>query len=330
MTSRAGRRRRRWPNCSACRGTPTIPAGRRSTRWPRWPNRSAASSPWPPRRAARRTCRGCTWIYRGAVHRRLHRIGAGGQGLGRRPHHRPEDQNHAGVHPRRGRGLLPAASGRIQGGAVLRRHPRAHPRAGPARRGLRHRLRVRAPEQAVRRRRERVAVRGAAARRHRLAGLVRHRCPTGWLRWPHSTTAPSGGDVHRETHHLERRAAPPPGRRPRHRRAPAAHRLHLASEEARSVAQARERALATAEDALGRIRNGLGGRHYKTKKQVDDRVAKIISAHRRADHRHHRRRHQGKPTIAWHRNPEALTRASTLDGALCPGHQPARPTRGAP
>ncbi|MET0995439.1 MAG: IS1634 family transposase [Mycobacterium sp.] len=98
-----------------------------------------------------------------------------------------------------------------------------------------------------------------------------------------------------------------------------AHRLRIAyiwsSEEARSVAQARERALATAEDALGRIRNGLGGRHYKTKKQVDDRVAKIISARiaelitvtTGVDD-------QGKPTIAWHRNPEALTRASTLDG----------------
>ncbi len=44
-------------DCSTMTGS----AGR-STRWRRWPNRSAASSPWPPRRAARRTCRGCTWI----------------------------------------------------------------------------------------------------------------------------------------------------------------------------------------------------------------------------------------------------------------------------
>jgi Domain of unknown function (DUF4277)/Transposase DDE domain len=97
------------------------------------------------------------------------------------------------------------------------------------------------------------------------------------------------------------------------------HRLRIAyiwsSEEASSVADARERALATAEDALTRIRNGLGGRYYKTKKQVDDRVAKIIG-HRIAelitvttgldDH--------DKPTIAWHRNPDAITSASTLDG----------------
>jgi Domain of unknown function (DUF4277)/Transposase DDE domain len=99
----------------------------------------------------------------------------------------------------------------------------------------------------------------------------------------------------------------------------ATHRLRIAyiwsSEEAASVADARHRALSSAEDALGRIRNGLGGRHYKTKKQVDDRVAKIIG-HRIAelitvttgiDGR-------GKPTIAWHRNPEAVTAAAALDG----------------
>src|SRR6266487_2261592 len=48
------------------------------------------------------------------------------------------------------------------------------------------------------------------------------------------------------------------------------------SEEAASVAAARERALAKAEAALTRIRNGLGGRYYKTKKQVDARVAQIL------------------------------------------------------
>ena len=97
------------------------------------------------------------------------------------------------------------------------------------------------------------------------------------------------------------------------------HRLRIAyiwsSEEAASVAEARERALSSAEDALNRIRNGLGGRHYKTQKQVDDRVATIIG-HRiaalitittavAAD---------GKPTIAWRRNPHAITSASALDG----------------
>jgi transposase len=99
----------------------------------------------------------------------------------------------------------------------------------------------------------------------------------------------------------------------------ATHRLRIAyiwsSEEATSVADARQRTLSSAEDALGRIRNGLGRRHYKTKKQVDDRVATIIG-HRigelitvttGVDN-------QGKPTIAWRRNPDAITNASALDG----------------
>ena len=99
----------------------------------------------------------------------------------------------------------------------------------------------------------------------------------------------------------------------------ATHRLRIAyiwsSEEATSIAEARERALSSAEDALARIRNGLGGRYYKTKKQVDERVTKIIghpiaeliTVTTGLDD-------PGKPTIAWHRNPDAITRASTLDG----------------
>ena len=198
---------------------------------------------------------------------------------------------------------------------MLHRHAGAHPRAGPARRGLCHRLRVRAPEQAVRRRRRRAAVRGAAARRHRLGALVcRPTCPTGWPPWPCSPR--HAAYRRRQRTALPRRAARPDiadddtG---------ATHRLRIAyiwsSEEAASVADARQRALATAEDALTRIRNGLGGRYYKTKKQVDDRVAQISSdPHRRPDHRHHRHRRPGKPTIAWHRNPDALTAAARLDG----------------
>ncbi|MGH8896789.1 MAG: hypothetical protein ACRDZ4_07140 [Egibacteraceae bacterium] len=51
------------------------------------------------------------------------------------------------------------------------------------------------------------------------------------------------------------------------------------SEEAASVADARQRALVKAETSLGEVRNGLGGRYYKTKKQVDDRVARILGKH---------------------------------------------------
>jgi Domain of unknown function (DUF4277)/Transposase DDE domain len=99
----------------------------------------------------------------------------------------------------------------------------------------------------------------------------------------------------------------------------ATHHLRIAyiwsSEEAASVTAGRERALTKAEHALTRIRNGLGGRYYKTKKQVDDRVATILGARiaelitvttgLAAS---------GKPTIAWHRNHKAITAASALDG----------------
>lgn len=48
------------------------------------------------------------------------------------------------------------------------------------------------------------------------------------------------------------------------------------SEEATQVADARERALQKAEDALTRMRNGLGGRYYKTREQIERRIGQII------------------------------------------------------
>ncbi|MBP2320088.1 transposase [Kibdelosporangium banguiense] len=97
------------------------------------------------------------------------------------------------------------------------------------------------------------------------------------------------------------------------------HRLRVAyihsSEEAASVTEARERTLTHAETALTRIRNGLGGRYYKTKTQVDTRVAKIIGPHiadlitvTTGPARH------GKPSIHWQRNHDAITAAAQLDG----------------
>jgi transposase len=87
------------------------------------------------------------------------------------------------------------------------------------------------------------------------------------------------------------------------------------SEEAASVAEARERALVKAEAALIRVSNGLGGRHYKTRAQVDAKVARILANPRlrplltvttgtRA----------GKPTLTWQRNQQAIDDAARLDG----------------
>ena len=85
------------------------------------------------------------------------------------------------------------------------------------------------------------------------------------------------------------------------------------SEEQRSVADARARALAKAEAALGRVARGLGGHHYKTRAQVDARVAQILAPVRGlvrvvtggAD---------GRPTLAFSLDDAAIARASATDG----------------
>ncbi|MEX2080425.1 MAG: transposase, partial [Dehalococcoidia bacterium] len=88
------------------------------------------------------------------------------------------------------------------------------------------------------------------------------------------------------------------------------------SEEARSVADARERALAKAEADLTRVRNGLGGRYYKTLEQVRTKIARIVhprisalltvSAGTDPD--------TGKLTLSWKRQQTAISQASRLDG----------------
>jgi Domain of unknown function (DUF4277) len=86
------------------------------------------------------------------------------------------------------------------------------------------------------------------------------------------------------------------------------------SEEAATVAAARDRALATAEAALARVRNGLGGRHYKTRKQVDARVARILTGQAAGLLTVRTGTRAGKPVITWARNHDAIAAASRLDG----------------
>lgn len=98
----------------------------------------------------------------------------------------------------------------------------------------------------------------------------------------------------------------------------APHDLRVAyiwsGEEAASVAEARERALTKAEAALARVRNGLGGRYYKTRKQVQAKVATILGRNL-VDLLHVRTATRaGKPTITWSRDTEAINRAARLDG----------------
>jgi transposase len=86
------------------------------------------------------------------------------------------------------------------------------------------------------------------------------------------------------------------------------------SEEHRETAAARERALAKAEQQLQRVKNGLGGRHYKTRKQVDARVARIIAPNIEGLINTTTNTRNGKPTLTWTRNHQAITAAAETDG----------------
>jgi hypothetical protein len=85
-------------------------------------------------------------------------------------------------------------------------------------------------------------------------------------------------------------------------------------EEATQVADARERALQKADDALERMRNGLGGRYYKTREQVERRIGQIIGVNITGLIDATVTTHDGKLTLAWHRNPDAITTTASFDG----------------
>jgi len=99
---------------------------------------------------------------------------------------------------------------------------------------------------------------------------------------------------------------------------PSRHELQAAyiwsSEEAAAVAAARDRALAKAEAALTRVRNGLGGRYYKTRKQVDARVAQILTGPVAGLLTVTTATRNGKPVITWQPGQQAIAAAAELDG----------------
>ena len=124
----------------------------------------------------------------------------------------------------------------------------------------------------------------------------------------------------------EREAKLPPERRTRFRGAlrdweiPGSDPLTLrvayihSSEEATQVADARERALVKAEDALERMRNGLGGRYYKTREQVERRIGQIIGVNITGLIDVTVGTRKGKLTLTWHRNQDAITTTASFDG----------------
>ena len=86
------------------------------------------------------------------------------------------------------------------------------------------------------------------------------------------------------------------------------------SEEQSETAAARERALTKAEEQLQRVHNGLGGRYYKTRKQVDARVARIIGTNVEGLIRAATGTRNGKPTLTWRRDEDAIAAAERTDG----------------
>jgi hypothetical protein len=86
------------------------------------------------------------------------------------------------------------------------------------------------------------------------------------------------------------------------------------SEEAREVAAARQRALTKAEEQLQRVRNGLGGRYYKTRKQVEKRIAQIIAPNIEGLIITTTATRHAKPTLTWARDQDAIAAAAQTDG----------------
>jgi hypothetical protein len=86
------------------------------------------------------------------------------------------------------------------------------------------------------------------------------------------------------------------------------------SEEHREVSAARERALTKAEEQLQRVKNGLGGRYYKTRKQVDTRVARILAGTTEHLITVKTATRNGKPTLTWTRDHDAINTAAQTDG----------------
>ena len=86
------------------------------------------------------------------------------------------------------------------------------------------------------------------------------------------------------------------------------------SEEASSVAEARERALTKAEEELAKVHRGLGGRYYKTLQKVDAKVANILILPIRGLLTVKTGIREGKPTLIWRRDRAAIAQAARTDG----------------
>jgi len=90
------------------------------------------------------------------------------------------------------------------------------------------------------------------------------------------------------------------------------------SEEQAAIRKSRARSLQRAEEQLERVKRGLGGRHYPDQKAVERKLAQILQGTparfittktgERAD---------GKPTLSFQRDQDAIADAERVDGIYC-------------
>jgi transposase len=93
--------------------------------------------------------------------------------------------------------------------------------------------------------------------------------------------------------------------------------VHSSEEEA-AIRKSRARSLERAEQKLERVERGLGGRHYPHRKAVERKLAQILQgtpgrfiATEVGEH------NDGKPTLSFRRDREAIADAERLDGIYC-------------
>src|SRR5579862_363750 len=96
------------------------------------------------------------------------------------------------------------------------------------------------------------------------------------------------------------------------------HRFRVAyiwsSEEQHAVRGARRKAIERAEEALAHVTAGLGGRFYKTKAQVDAKVAQVLAAAGGEFLTVTTGERNGKPTLSFARDQAAIRAAQRTDG----------------
>jgi hypothetical protein len=101
---------------------------------------------------------------------------------------------------------------------------------------------------------------------------------------------------------------------------PASHQPYLfraafiwSAEEERTVAEARQRTLDQAEEALRRVQRGIGS-YYRSVEQVKNRVAVILAGKTKGLIEVQVAEQGGRPTVRWQRDEHAIAEASASDG----------------